>query len=104
MAPPHPPGGLTPLIVGHCTQLRPMGADWPRPSLIVTGNLLRQEKLAKGGSAVGSITETFRWNPVGNQSHPEELTGSRKRVLRGSGATPAANRRQLVPRPCAPAS
>jgi hypothetical protein len=30
-------------------------------------------------------SETFRWNPVGNQSHPVELAGSRKRVWRGPG-------------------
>ena len=40
-------------------------------------------KLGKGGRDVGSSSETFRWNPVGNQSHPVELASSRKRVLRG---------------------
>src|SRR5262245_43244514 len=71
----------------------------PRP---LTTNLAAccVRKLGKGGSDVGSITETFRWNPVGNQSHPVELAGSRKRVLRGSGVTPAAKRRQRVRRPC----
>jgi hypothetical protein len=40
-------------------------------------------KLGKGGRDVGSNSETFRWNPVGNQSHPVEPASSRKRVLRG---------------------
>ena len=46
------------------------------PTLCAHDNLAdrvpRQDKLGKGGSDVGSITETFRWNPVGNQSHPVE--------------------------------
>ena len=67
---------------------------------MLIGTHLRQGKLGKGGSDVRSITETFRWNPVGKQSHPVELAGSRKRVLRGPGATPAAKRRQRVPKPC----
>jgi hypothetical protein len=33
--------------------------------------LLRQVKLGKGGRDVVQ-PETFRWNPVGSQSHPVE--------------------------------
>src|SRR5262249_14501470 len=33
---------------------------------------LRQAKLWKGGSDVGNTIETFRRDPVGNQSHPVE--------------------------------
>src|SRR5437870_5052189 len=37
-----------------------------------SGGRLRQEKPGEGGRDVGSGLETFRWNPVGNQSHPVE--------------------------------
>jgi hypothetical protein len=48
-----------------------------------SGRKVATGKLGKGGRDVGSNSETFRWNPVGNQSHPVELASSRKRVLRG---------------------
>jgi hypothetical protein len=48
----------------------------------------RQDKLGKGGSDVGSITETFRWNPVGNQSHPEELGQQPEASLAWTGSDP----------------
>jgi hypothetical protein len=83
---------------------RPQAARFPVKGPSDSWRSAASGKLGKGGSDVGSITETFRWNPVGNQSHPVELAGSRKRVLRGSGATPAAKRRQRVPRPCYGAS
>jgi hypothetical protein len=44
--------------------------------------------------------ETFHWNPAGNQPRPAELASSRKRVLRGAGATRAAKRRQRVSGSC----
>jgi len=43
------------------------------------------KKLGKGESDVRSITETFRWNPAGNQSRLEELASSQKRVLHPVG-------------------
>jgi hypothetical protein len=52
------------------------------------GLLSRQEKLGKGGSDVGSITETFRWNPVGNQSHPVELGQQPEASLAWTGSNP----------------
>jgi hypothetical protein len=51
---------------------------------------LRRAKLGKGGRDVTDcIVETFHRGPVGNQSHPVELAGSRKRVLRGGRPLPS---------------
>ena len=61
---------------------------------------LRQAKLGGGGRDVGLFSETFRRNPVGNQSHPVEPSRQPEaRVLRGGGATHPAKRRQRVRMP-----
>ncbi len=61
-------------------------------------------KLGKGGRDVGSNSETFRWNPVGNQSHPVELGRQPEASLAWGPAMVTAKRRQRVPRPCYGAS
>ena len=46
------------------------------------------------------ITETFRWNPVGNQSHPAE-PGPQPEVSRAwRPARAVTKRRQRMPKPC----
>jgi len=58
--------------------------------------LVRQESLGKEEAKA----ETFHRNPAGNQARPAELASGRKRVLRGTGATRAAKRRQRVSGSC----
>jgi hypothetical protein len=48
----------------------------------------------------GSIAETFRRNPVGNQSHPVELGQQPEASLASAGATRSTKRRQPGRRPC----
>jgi len=47
----------------------------------------------------GTMTETFQWNPMGNQSHPAKQVRSRNRVLRVPRATAGVKRTQGVCRP-----
>src|SRR5438552_10947313 len=70
----------------------------------LAGGVSRQEKLGKGGRDVRSNSETFRWNPVGNRSHPVELRRQPEASLAWGGAIRTAKRRQRVPRPCYRAS
>ena len=44
--------------------------------------------------------ETFRWNPVGSQSHPVELGQQPEVSLASAGATRTTKRRQRGRRPC----
>jgi len=46
------------------------------------------------------ITETFRWNPVGSQSHPVEPGKQPEASLAPAVVTQRTKRRQLVLRPC----
>ena len=69
-----------------------------------SGRKVASGKLGKGGRDVGSNSETFRWNPVGNQSHPGELGQQPEASLAWGPAMVTAKRRQRVPRPCYRAS
>src|SRR6266853_6843115 len=58
------------------------------------------KKLGKGGSDVSSITETFRWNPAGNQSRLVEPGPQPEASLAWGGEIRTAKRRQRVLKPC----
>jgi hypothetical protein len=61
---------------------------------------LRQAKPGKGGRDVRRTSETFRWNPAGNQSRPAE-PGQRPEASFASGAaTYRTKRKQRVLKPC----
>ena len=75
-----------------------------RRTSVPSGREVASGKLGKGGRDVGSNSETFRWNPVGNQSHPGELGQQPEASLAWGPAMVTAKRRQRVPRPCYRAS
>ncbi len=68
------------------------GEQSPRATRLAPG------KLGKGGRA--SNSETFRWNPAGNQSRLETLGQRPEASLAWGRATYPAKRRQLGHRPC----
>ena len=61
---------------------------------------LRQEKLRKGEGDVTASSETFRRNPVGNQSHPAKSSPQPEASLASCPAMARAKRRQPASRPC----
>jgi len=65
---------------------------------------LRYVQLGKGGSHVGYIVKPFDGTLRVTKPVRKSLANSRKRVLRGVGATRPAKRRQPVPKPCDRAS
>src|SRR5205085_4331011 len=61
---------------------------------------LRRESLGKEEGCNDCITETFRRNPVGNQSHPVEPGPQPEASLAWGLVTATAKRRQPAFRPC----
>jgi len=61
---------------------------------------LRQEVRERGKGCNECIAETFRWNPVGTQSHPVEPGRQPEASLARRPAMAAAKRRQRLLRPC----
>src|SRR5687767_15128713 len=61
---------------------------------------LRQDNLGKEEETQGFLSETFRRNPVGNQSHPVEPGRQPEASLVSVQVTARAKRRQPVLRPC----
>src|ERR1700730_9859023 len=58
----------------NCDIVRSTGGhhDFPAGSPAENHDVLAPAKLGKGGRDVRSNSETFRWNPAGNQSRPVE--------------------------------